>query len=167
MLFWCQKRRVQISWLQSWHHCSTSLQLTTSSHSGNGTFEHWNFFEECWRLNALVYVYATVASDSCASTLFLLSCLFKAIIISHWEEVTCKSIVSSPLCDVVGQRKEEEKSWWQGTFMLLIVMSYQSDLDGLDKVPPGPVALRRISSVSSYLFVFTLQERWEVGGLRI
>lgn len=51
--------------------------------------------------------------------------------------------------------------------MLLIVTPYQSDLDGPDKVPPGPVALRRVSSVSSYLPVFSPQGRWEVGGPRI
>lgn len=39
--------------------------------------------------------------------------------------------------------------------MLLIMASYQRDLDGLDKVPPGPVALSRISSVSSGRPAFT------------
>lgn len=35
--------------------------------------------------------------------------------------------------------------------MLLIVAAYRADLDGPDKVPPAPVAVHRISSVSSYL----------------
>lgn len=43
--------------------------------------------------------------------------------------------------------------------MLLIVAPYQSDLDGLDKVPPGPVALSRISSVPSHRPAFTPQGR--------
>lgn len=51
--------------------------------------------------------------------------------------------------------------------MFLIVTAYQSDLDGPDKVPPGPVAPSRISSVSSYLPAFSPQGRWEVGGPRI
>lgn len=48
--------------------------------------------------------------------------------------------------------------------MLLIMTPYQRDLDGPDKVPPGPVALGRISSVSSYLPAFSRWGRWEVGG---
>lgn len=46
--------------------------------------------------------------------------------------------------------------------MFLIEAPYQSDLDGPDKVPPGPVALCRISSVSSYLPAFSPQG--EMGG---
>lgn len=38
--------------------------------------------------------------------------------------------------------------------MFLIAASYQDDLDGPDKAPPGPVALSAVSSVSSYLLVF-------------
>ena len=51
--------------------------------------------------------------------------------------------------------------------MFLIVTPYQSDLDGPDKVPPGPVALSRASSVSSYLAAFSRRGSWEVGGLRV
>ncbi len=48
--------------------------------------------------------------------------------------------------------------------MFLITTPYQGDLDGPDKVPPRPVALSRISSVSSYLPALSAQGRWEVGG---
>lgn len=51
--------------------------------------------------------------------------------------------------------------------MFLIAAPYQSDADGQDKVPPGPVALSRISSDSSYLPAFSAQGRWEFGGPRI
>lgn len=50
--------------------------------------------------------------------------------------------------------------------MFLIVARYQTDVDGPDKVPPGPVALNRISSDSSYLPAFSAQGRWEFGGPR-
>lgn len=74
-------------------------------------------------------------------------------------------VFRTPWLDVVVQKRGEEnkKSWWQGTFMLLIVTHYQPDQDGPDKVPPGPVG-RSWMFICFIKSLSLLLRRDEVGG---